>query len=376
MIDTKERIKHCTKMLAARMKILRQTWRFLVRMDVVAILIFLILLLAALGSCIPQYSRVIEEDPGRSGLWLEEAQERFGALTNVLSKAGAFKIFRTPYFTAALLILVISTLLCTLDRWRALWRRSFHPLVQCPDITFSIATHAIRFNTILAKNPEDILYDRLSTRGYKVRTTRTDDALYLRGDRNRFSPLGTLISHLGVVLLVPGVVLSSLLGWQEELVVHPFHPTQSTKLATLALMYDGFTIERYTDGSASDYVAQIRLFLSDGPERQLSLRVNQPIHDQGVRIHLQGYQQVGDDYLLSLLMVHDPGYPLTLAAAFLVLLGMTISFNFPHRCIHIKLEKDGPVYLAGRAERRDYDLEDEFGKLVEELRRSIPPVPD
>jgi cytochrome c biogenesis protein ResB len=376
MIDVEEWNKHFSKMQASRMRILKRVWRFLVRLDVVAILIFLALILAAIGSCIPQYSRAVGEDPSRLELWLDEAQERYGLLTSTLSTIGAFKIFRTPYFIATLALLLTSTLLCTLDRWGVLWRRAFHPKIQCPDITFSVATHSIHFDTIHANNMEDILYDRLTTRDYKVQTARTEDATYLRGDRNRFSSLGTLVSHLGVVILVLGVLMSSLLGWREELIVHPFHPTRSTKLATLAFMHDGFTIERYADGSASDYVAQILLLPSDGSERQHSLRVNQPVHEQGLTILLRGYQQVGEDYLLSLLIVHDPGYGLLLVAGFLILLGMTISFNFPHRCIHIKLEKAGPLYLAGQADRRDYNLDVEFSALVEELRHSIPTVPD
>jgi cytochrome c biogenesis protein len=376
MIHIEEWNGHYTKMWAAGMRILRRMWRFLVRMDVVAILIFLILLLATIGSFFPQTSPALENDPSQTGLWLDQAQDRYGILTNALTKIGAFKLFRTPYFIAILTLLIISTLLCTLDRWRALWRRSFHPTVQCPDITFSTTPHSSQLNTIHTENMEKLLYDHLSTRGYKVKMARTDEAIYLRGDHNRFSPLGTLISHLGAVILVLGVLLSNLLGWQEELIVHPYHPTQPTTLTSLALIQDGFTIERYADGSASDYVAQIRLIPKDGPERHQSLRVNQPIHDQGVTIHLQGYQQVGEDYLLSLLIVHDPGYPLVLAAAFLILLGMTTSFNFPHRCIHIKLEKDGSSYLAGRADRRAYDFDNEFKTFVEELRQSKPTAPE
>jgi cytochrome c biogenesis protein ResB len=376
MIHIEEWNRHCTKMWAAGMRIIRSVWRFLVRMDVVAILIFLILLLAAIGSFFPQTSRAIEEDPGQMELWLDQAQDRYGVLTNVLTKIGAFKFFRTPYFIAVLTLLIISTLLCTLDRWKALWRRAFHPNVQCPDITFSTAPHSFRLNKLHTENMENLIHDHLSSRGYKIQRAHTDEAIYLRGDRNRFSPLGTLISHLGAVVLVLGVLLGSLLGRQEELIIHPYHPTQPTTLPSLALIQDGFTIERYADGSASDYVAQIRLIPKDQPERHQILRVNQPIHARGVTILLHGYQQVGNDYLLSLLIVHDPGYPLVIAAAFLILLGMTTSFNFPHRCIHIKLEKDGSSYLAGHADRRAYNFDDEFGAFVEQLSPSKPTAPE
>ena len=376
MIHIEEWNRHCTKVWAAGMRILRSVWRFLVRMDVVAILIFLILLLAAIGSFLPQTSPALEDDPSQMKLWLDQAQERYGIFTNALTKIGAFKLFRTPYFIAVLTLLIISTLLCTLDRWKVLWRRAFHPTVQCPDVIFSTASHSFRLNKLHTENMENILYDHLSSRGYKVQMARTDEAIYLRGDRNRFSPLGTLISHLGTVILVLGVFVSSLLGWQEELILHPYHPTQPTRLTSLAIIQEGFTIERYLDGSASDYVAQIRLIPQDRPEQYQSLRVNRPVHAHGMMILLHGYQQVGDDYLLSLLIIRDPGYGFVLIAGFLILLGMTTSFNFPHRCIHIKLEKDGSSYLAGRADRRAYDFDDEFSTFVEQLGPSKATAPE
>jgi len=45
--------------------VFNRTWRFIIRMDVVVVLIVLVLLLAALGSCFPQQPPYLDTDPDR-----------------------------------------------------------------------------------------------------------------------------------------------------------------------------------------------------------------------------------------------------------------------------------------------------------------------
>jgi hypothetical protein len=48
-----------------------------------------------------------------------------------------------------------------------------------------------------------------------------------------------------------------------------------------------------------------------------------------------------------------------------------VSFNFPHCCVRARIEPGGALRLAGRAERRAYGFEREFGMLVEELKQAV-----
>jgi hypothetical protein len=88
---------------------------------------------------------------------------------------------------------------------------------------------------------------------------------------------------------------------------------------------------------------------------------------RGVKIILTGYIGLQEDYSIATLAVYDPGYGAAVIAGVLILIAMTISFNFPHCCIQARYEPDGTLLIAGRAERRAYTFEREFSSIVEEL---------
>lgn len=88
--------------------VFNRTWRFIIRMDVVVVLIVLVLLLAALGSCFPQQPPNLNTDPDRITLWETNALVRYGGLTNILTAIGAFRFFRSPLLILSLVLLATS----------------------------------------------------------------------------------------------------------------------------------------------------------------------------------------------------------------------------------------------------------------------------
>ena len=351
--------------------ILNRVWRVLVRMDVVVLLIILILLLAALGSCFPQQPTYLDTDPNRVSLWEANARVRYGGLTNLLNAIGAFQFFHTPTFRLSLVLLVTSTLLCTLNRWKALWHRVVKLEVRCTDAIFNIAPYTTRLSRIGDVDVSTLLKKKLTQRGFRVHSTIDRGFLHLRGDRNHLSPLATLISHLGVVLLLLGTLLSSALGWKEELTIKPNQSANLYNLPEVMIRHEGFTIERYPDGSAADYESLIVLSHGEQEIARRSLSLNDPLSFDGVSFLLYGFSVAEGDYTLTILASFDPGRGPVFSAGFLLLIGFTVRFNFPHCSIHAQLGPDGTLKLAGRAERRACDFGREFTTLVDEISQGI-----
>ena len=134
-----------------------------------------------------------------------------------------------------------------------------------------------------------------------------------------------------------------------------------------ALRNDGFSIERYPDGSVAAYQAQIAV-ISEGQEMtRRSVRVNEPLIYSGTGFYLSGYEERAGRYYVTLLAVRDPGYSLVIVAGFLLLAGLTVSFNFPRSWIQVCIESDGTLHLAGRAERHACDFGREFKAIVKDL---------
>jgi cytochrome c biogenesis protein ResB len=345
------------------MQILKRLWHFIVRMDVVSILIALPLVLAALGSCFPQLPFNIESDQTNLSLWQAQARTRYGAFTDILTSIGVFHFFRSPVFLSSIAILAASTLICTLDRWKAVWRRTFHREIACSDATFQTAPYSAKL-TKKDSNLSENLQRHLVERGFRIQTKMDHDSLHLRGDRNRIALLATLVSHLGVILLLIGPLISATLGWREEIIIKPNQGTTLPRQEGITIYHEGFSIERYPDNSVADYEAKITIVHEAGEAIRGYVRVNEPLSYRGVQLILTGYSGVSKNCTLTLLVVHDPGYGATITAGIMLLLGMAVSFNFPHACIQARYEPDGNLLIAGRADRKAYNFEREFSRIV------------
>jgi cytochrome c biogenesis protein ResB len=350
------------------MQILKQLWRFIVRMDVVSILIVLLLGLAAIGTCFPQLPASSETDSTSISLWQEQARLRYGAFSDFLTSIGVFHFYRSRLFILSLVILAISTLICTLDRWKSVWRRTFHHEIGCSDATFQTAPYSAIVTGKKDKDLSRILQKHLVEHGFRIHTKTDDDSLHLRGDRYRIALLSSLVSHLGVILLLLGILLSTAFSWREEIILEPNEISDFPHRPGITVRPAGFFIERYPDNSAADYEARIVITNEVGQIVHANVRPNKPLKYQGVQLILTGYIGLQDDYRIIFQAVHDPGFGATTIAGFLLLLAVTISFNFPHSCIHARREPDGRLLIAGRAERRAYSFEREFSNIVEDLK--------
>jgi cytochrome c biogenesis protein len=351
---------------------LRQVWHSLARLDLATILLSVTLALAAVGTCFPQLAPQVAANPERLARWEEALRAQYGRLAGALTAVGVFNWFRSPLFLGPLALLVLVTLTCTLERWSRVWRRAFDRPVVCPDAVFdSTSCTAVLFPPLGEKAGGEVslVRERLEQRGFRVRVAEagTTNQVYLRGDRNHLTPLATLATHLAVLLLALGALLSCRLSWRETLTLVPGATVEIGHGSGLVLRNDGFTVERYPDGSAAGYEAAVAVLAGGQETAHGTMWVNAPLAYQGVRLYLQAYEESAEGTSVTLLAVHDPGYGPVIAAGLLLLLGLTASFYFPHTWVHARIEPDGALRLAGRADRRAWDFEREFAALADEI---------
>jgi cytochrome c biogenesis protein len=102
-------------------------WRLFTSVDFAVVQIILLVLMAIVGMTIRQIptSRSAPRPTTRPAL--DDIHARYdpllgAAVVDVLDRLWVFTIFKSPWFSVALIVLIVSIIVCTLDRTPRLWR--------------------------------------------------------------------------------------------------------------------------------------------------------------------------------------------------------------------------------------------------------------
>jgi len=344
------------------MSALKWMYRFLGRTGVASSLLFLLLLFSLLGCLLPQLPRPVADDPERLAAWLAAAQDKYGPAVYSLSRWGAFTLFRSPPYLILLGLTALSTLSCTLGRWRVHWQNALHRPLRLPVGLFEAGRHTAILPPV---SPTD-LRAALRARGYRVRTASEGETVCLRADRYGLADLATLLTHLAVLLLLVGYGLSGWLGWRAEVAVGPGEVADVGHGTGLAVRNEGFVVDHYPDGSAADYRARVALLEGERVVARGTVRVNGPLRFRGLGVHLMGFWDEEGGTGLILQVAHDPGAVVALTGGLLLLAGATTTAYLPHRRVYARLERERTL-LAVRSSGRDDGPEAELAALALEL---------
>ncbi|MCX7681519.1 MAG: cytochrome c biogenesis protein ResB, partial [Anaerolineae bacterium] len=265
----------------------RRVWHLSTRLEVAALLMLLLLVLAALLSLFPQFPQVAPADPERLARWEASVSARYGGLARLLDKLGLFHPSRSPVLWLPLGLLVLTTVLCTLGRWRAVWGEALPG--QRMDCAPSDAPYASRLplpssDMLQGERLAHLMQELghiLAQRGFRVRMVT---GALLCGERNRLAALATLVTHLAVLLLVGGLLLSYGYGWREEVTAGPEETVAIKHVRGLALCQEGFAISRYPDGSAAGYEVRLSVVENGGTVAAGVVRLNEPLSFHSLHI--------------------------------------------------------------------------------------------
>jgi cytochrome c biogenesis protein len=136
--------------------------------------------------------------------WLEAARLRYGPATTSLRRLGVFEAYRSLWFVALLVALLVNTLACTIQRLQQLRRSWDEPVViHRPEAFFQAS--ALRTQWRLADLEHELaaLQDTLGRCGFRPRVEKDELAgsVGLYAERGRWSQLGTILSHFATVVL-------------------------------------------------------------------------------------------------------------------------------------------------------------------------------
>jgi cytochrome c biogenesis protein len=211
-------------------------------------------------------------------------------IVDAMERLQLFQVFSSTWFTVGLGVLVVSIIVCTLDRTPRLWRMSKDIRVvqadpfydpELPDRAAMTGVDAADVRSALRRQR------------FRVREAEVDGVRYLYGDRHRWTKLATLLSHMGLILFLVAAVVTWQLGDEQGLVVAEGDTLTVQPIGTPGLLLvKNYQFEApgfLETGQASDFTTDLGVFQNGVEIARKTIRVNDPLAVAGYTFHENGF---------------------------------------------------------------------------------------
>ena len=302
-------------------------WRPLTSVRFALALIGFLAFAGLLSIVLPQVPVVVRDSPAAVDAWVEFQKGKFGPFTEPMHRLGLFTVITSRWFLASLGLLAVSICAYTVERFLAIWRNVARPQERVPESFFDRAANRVAFATAGAATAPK-LEALLRGRRYQVHTAREGKTTYLFADRFAWAQMGTFVSHLALVVLLAGGLVSKFGGHTSALFIAEgasspvfavSHPNQMQVAVIDAVG------EFDSEGLPLDYRTELVIYQGGEEVARGVVTVNGPLSYGGYTFYQTGYNPQ-DLSWTSLQVVKDPGVPLVYAGFALMIAGLAIVF--------------------------------------------------
>ncbi|CAN5509863.1 cytochrome c biogenesis protein ResB [soil metagenome] len=287
-------------------------WRTLTSVRFAVLQIIVLVVAGLVGTMVRQIGSFALTDPAAYARELVDLHRRYDSLTllgvnvgpgmvEVFDLLGFFRIFSAPWFTFLLTLLVVSIVVCTLDRTPRLWRTLRQVRVAQPDGFFD--TRLPQRARLEADLSADELTQLLRSRRFRVRREVDGSAAFVYGDRNQYFRMATLLTHLGLILFLAGGAVTGALGYETVVFVGegqtaPIQPVGTP--GNLLVKNVSFDAPRRPDGTFADFRTDLAVYQNGEEIARKTIRVNDPLSVAGFVFHQNTFGPAAE------LVIHDP----------------------------------------------------------------------
>ena len=195
---------------------LKTAWDLLTNVKFALLLVGLALGAGLIGVVIPQVPAPMRGNPAARSAWMALREESYGPLTGAMDSLGLFDVFHSAWFNGLWVLIIVAVTVCTVSRFRPTWRAVQRPQVTVADAYFERAHHRASFAHAGGAEAVEAL---LRKRRYSVKSAgQRDGATYLFADRFAWSQYGTFLSHLALLMLLVGALLTTMAGFDRTFV--------------------------------------------------------------------------------------------------------------------------------------------------------------
>ena len=267
-----------------------RAWRQLVSMRTALLLLFLLALAAVPGSLLPQRGL----NPGAVDRYYVEHP----SLAPVLDRLSAFDVYAAPWFGAIYLLLMVSLVGCLLPRLRLHWKAMRAAPPAPPKHLDRLPVYS---SWVTATAPADVTgAARRALRRWRLRPGVVDA---VAAERGYLRETGNLVFHVALLALLVGIGMGAAFGYKGAVLVVEGDTFVNTPAAydelrtgrlndagdlpPFELTLDDFRAAYLPNGQPRSFAAAVRWRPSaTGPEKQRTVRVNEPLTVRGARVYL------------------------------------------------------------------------------------------
>jgi cytochrome c biogenesis protein len=212
------------------------------------------------------------------------------AVVDLMERLALFSVFRSPWFSAALVVLVVSIVVCTIDRTPKLWRGVSDIRVAQPEPYFDAR---LPDRAAMSGVPADSVHAVLRGNGFRVReATDAEGTRFLYGDRHQYTKMATLFTHTGLILFLIAAAATSRLGDEQGLVVAEGESLTVQPIGTPGLLLVkniAFDAPGFDTGAPTDFTTDLAVFQDGQQIARKTIRVNDPLSIGGYTFHQNGF---------------------------------------------------------------------------------------
>lgn len=231
---------------------LNAAWGWLSSVRTAILLITAIAIICLLGIYFVQAPGEVLNDPTAYANWVQMNElARYGSLTPIFDWLQFYTIFSSWYFMLLMSLLALSVIVCTLNRFPAIWQNLCHPIPRRSDKFYENAVERVTFERAEAV---PWLTEQLRRRGYRVRsvveTSGGGDAqgrgeqrevTFLYANKNSWATLSTFFFHAALVTLLLAGAFSQ---WHGFAINSPARGILPGPLVSLSDALAGFTFDQ------------------------------------------------------------------------------------------------------------------------------------
>jgi cytochrome c biogenesis protein len=269
--------------------------------------IIVLSLLAVIGMTVRQLPGFAFRSPGDYAAEMARIHERYDqalgqGIVDAMERLQLFQVFSSTWFSVGLVVLIVSIIICTIDRTPRLWRQVADVRVVQPEPFFDPRLPDRAALTGIEASEVARIF---RSRGFRVREAGDPaSARYVYGDRNQYTKLATLLTHLGLILFLIAAAVTARLGDEQGLVVAEGDTLTVQPIGTPGLLLVrnlGFEAPGFLTGQPTDFTTDLAVYRDGVEVARKTIRVNDPLSVAGYTFHQNGFGPAPD------LVVRDAG---------------------------------------------------------------------